>query len=76
MNNQQQLGKAILGYESTAGHFPGFVNAIPGYNYSSGTTAATISPSVGANSCCPTLIARTSGRATANGRPQWARCWA
>ena len=42
LNNQEQLGKAILGYESTAGHFPGFVNVIPGYNYSSGTAGANL----------------------------------
>ncbi|MHB1033995.1 MAG: DUF1559 family PulG-like putative transporter [Pirellulales bacterium] len=29
-NNQQQLGKATLQYESAKQHFPGFVNRVPG----------------------------------------------
>lgn len=34
------MATGILHYESTAGHFPGFVNPIPGYNYSTGTVGA------------------------------------
>ena len=37
LNHQKELSGAILLFESSAGHFPGFVNAIPG-NYVSGGT--------------------------------------
>ena len=33
LNHQKELSGAILIYEGSAGHFPGFVNLIPGYNY-------------------------------------------
>ena len=33
LNHQKELSGAILLFESSAGHFPGFVNAIPGYQY-------------------------------------------
>ena len=39
LNNQKQLAAAILGYDVSSGHFPGFVNVIPGFNYASGGTA-------------------------------------